>query len=163
MTRSETLEILARQGVDIPARFHRYGAIPEAQLFGLILVQVGIIPCGNFAKCKTWITAKSECQRDHKIGLRQVLPEQRAEHDKPWNQWYLCLGCHSQKTNLGGVGLAIGSDAARNAKLRRRDKKLEGVPCRVKPKIPSKPLPRTSSPWPAGRKLKSRPFSPQKR
>lgn len=168
-TQKEVLDILQRQGADIARLIVPKGAREKA-IWNSIESQGLSVPCGNRQKCATLIFTRADCIRDHKISLRRVPPEQRAEHDKPWNQWYLCKACDRTKTSKRGIG-GLGSDAAQIAKLRRVERKDEGSVCQAKI-IPSRSFQErskkleTSKPrlWPkrsfpkTDRKIQSRPF-----
>lgn len=164
LRRDEIIEIIARQGGDLGNLCLPKGAREKA-IWNLIEEAGCTIPCGN-PKCHNVIAAKKQCIRDHKISLRSVCLEKRAEHDQAWNQWYLCLECNGLKTYKRGLA-GLGSDASRIAKLRRIERGKK--PCR-QATIPSRPFPRPlkKPDWPKARlasgsltarsKIPSRPF-----
>lgn len=164
-SKSEVLEILTRQGTDLRGFAVPRAATTEARLFALIIAHIGRVPCGNFAVCGTWITAKAECRRDHRIPLRQIPIELRPDYDGPKNQWYLCISCDKHKTFRRGHNSAGLSDATLNAKLRRQERRFAAS---QEPKERSAECltTRTSAgwkkasttPWPKGRKIANRPF-----
>lgn len=162
LRRAEVLEILANQGVPIPAHWPVKGS-KEAELFGLVVTRFGPVPCGNFAECKTWIWLRKDCVRDHKIALRLVDADKRPDYDRPWNQWYLCRSCNAQKTYRRGLGPIYGSDAMRNAKQRRLEKRrqhqLGEIPACPKPsRIPPRAWPKVSRKRVSDATPQSRPF-----
>lgn len=153
--KNEVLQILEAQGVHVRGLGIFKGS-SEKEIIDFVAANLGGIPCGNYARCGTVITRRKDCVRDHKIALR--LAPDGADYDTPENQWYLCLACNSQKTYGRGLGPIYGSDAMRNAKLRRVEK--GGRKKRSCRKIQSRPWPKTSFPFPIGkRKIPSRPFS----
>ncbi len=158
MNRAQTIAILVAQGAPSVAvdAIMQHGATREKAIWNVLEAQGIAIPCGNFSRCATMIERRSDCTRDHKISLRSVPLDKRAEHDQSWNQWYLCESCNRTKTSKRGLS-GLGSDAARIAKLRRveRGKKPK---CR-KSSIPSRPFQRPCTTFPPGkRKIPSRPF-----
>lgn len=156
MTRDETIEILTLQGADMTAFVlpQGPGSRREKAIWNAIETQKISIPCGN-PQCRSIITARQDCVRDHKISLRSVAsPEQCAEHDRPWNQWYLCHGCNTTKTSKRGL-TGLGSDAARIAKLRRVEKGKKE--CRSRP-ICSQGFPKPSKTMAQHRAIPARPF-----
>lgn len=145
--RAEVLEILTRQGADL-ANFISPKRGGEKALWNALEAQGLAIPCGNRGKCATMIKARNAGVRDHKISLRKVPPEQRADYDRPWNQWYLCLSCNLTKTSKRGLQ-GLGSDASAIAKLRRIEKGKQHKSERRCRTIPSKPFPKLSQThWP---------------
>lgn len=168
MTRSEIIEILARQGTVLAGLTLPPGALREKQIWNLLEAQGVTVPCGA---CQEPIAARQDCVRDHNIALRSIEEGLRAEYDKPWNQRYLCHPCNGTKTHKRGLN-GLGSDAARLAKLRRIEKKKLApeepkkpwptakssmVNAQGKAKIPSRPFPKADRPIP------SRPFPKRKK
>ncbi len=160
LNRAGFLEILrTRHGVTLCVKSIPKGVSGEKKLFAWALSVVGQIACAN-PQCDTLITGREQCHRDHIIGLRQVPEEMRKEYDQPWNQRYLCHDCHRSKTFKRGLDRLWGSDAARNAKIRRAEKRQEDRPCQQMSKRPVRPWPKPSRPLHHGgkRKIPSRPF-----
>jgi hypothetical protein len=158
LTRAGFLEILRiRHGASLSLSDIPKGVSGEKKLFAWAISVLGQIACAN-SQCDALITARNQCHRDHIIGLRQVPEDIRKDYDQPWNQRYLCHACHRSKTFKRGLGRVWGSDASRNAKIRRAEKRKEDRPCQTQTR-PARPWPKPSRPLRSGgRKIPSRPF-----